>query len=163
MVDGSFVEELDVQDATVRPLTLLTGKYAAARSNRSKALAAQKAGDDRQAVALAANTLEGVVKIASRQEDINTGLRRMFPEGERPPLCQAINQLHNYGSAMPWVRHGGGQKDVELTRIEALGVVRAAAVWIVLLINLDTEARFWAHRRSGADVRGADLKLSAYS
>ncbi|MGR3871593.1 hypothetical protein ACUXZZ_23825 [Streptomyces graminifolii] len=145
MVDGSFLEddeELDVQDATVHPLTLLTGTYAAARSNWSKALTAQKAGDDRQAVALAVNTLEGVVKIASRQKDINSGLRRLFPESERTPLCQAINQLHNYGSAMPWVRHGGGQKDVELTRIEALGVVRVAAVWIVMLINLDKEGRF---------------------
>ncbi|MFJ5819375.1 hypothetical protein ACIQGT_36610 [Streptomyces sp. NPDC093108] len=148
MVDGSFIEddegaeELDVQDTTLRPLTLLTGKYAAARSNWSKALTAQKAGDDRQAVALAVNTLEGVVKIASGQKDINSGLRRLFPEGERTPLCQAINQLHNYGSAMPWVRHGGGQKDVELTRIEALGVVRAAAVWIVMLINLDKEGHF---------------------
>ncbi|MFJ5926448.1 hypothetical protein ACIQF6_27985 [Kitasatospora sp. NPDC092948] len=148
MIDGSFVEddegavELDVQDATVRPLTLLAGKYAAARNHWSKALAAQKAGDDRQAVALAVNTLEGVVKIASGQKDINSGLRRLFPEGERTPLCQAINQLHNYGSAMPWVRHGGGQKNVELTRIEALGVVRAAAVWIVMLINLDKEGRF---------------------
>ncbi|MFD8542061.1 hypothetical protein [Streptomyces rubrogriseus] len=54
-----------------------------------------------------------------------------------------INQLHNYGSTMPWVRHGGGQRDVELTRIEALGVVRAAAaVWIVMTINLDKEGRF---------------------
>ncbi|TXS71504.1 MULTISPECIES: hypothetical protein [unclassified Streptomyces] len=61
------------------------------------------------------------------------------------------------------MRHGGGQKDVQLTRIEALGVVRAAAVWIVMLINLDKEGRFQAHGRSGADARGADLKLSAYS
>ncbi|MER5638154.1 hypothetical protein ABT095_14495 [Kitasatospora sp. NPDC002227] len=148
MIDGSFIEddegaeELDVQDATTGPLTLLAGKYATAREHWAKALVAQKAGDDRLAVALAVNTLEGVVKIASGQKDINAGLRRLFPEGERTPLCQAINQLHNFGSAMPWVRHGGGQKDVKLTRIEALGVVRAAAVWIVMLINLDKEGRF---------------------
>jgi hypothetical protein len=143
MVDGAFIEddegaeELDVQDATARPLTLLTGKYSAARANWSKALTAQKSGDDRQAVALAVNTLEGVVRIASGEKSINSGLLKLFPEGERAPLRQAINQLHNYGSAMPWVRHGGGAKDLELDRIEALGVVRAAAVWIVMLINLD--------------------------
>ncbi|MFD8754948.1 hypothetical protein ACFV0O_28795 [Kitasatospora sp. NPDC059577] len=144
MIDGNFVEddegaeELDVQDATVRPLTLLTGKYASARANWFKTLAAQKAGDDRQAVALAVNTLEGVVRIASGEKSINAGLVKLFPEGERSPLRSAINQLHNYGSSMPWVRHGGGAKDLEMKRIEALGVVRAAAVWIVMLINLDT-------------------------
>ncbi|MGA5287497.1 hypothetical protein [Streptomyces pseudogriseolus] len=148
MVDGVFyeddetAEEYGVEDVSSQPVSLLKGRYAAAGRMWAKALAAQKAGDDKQAVALAVNTLEGVVKIASGKIDINTGLRTLFPEGERTPLCSAINQLHNYGSAMPWVRHGGGAKDLELHRIEARGVLRSAAVWITMLVNLDGEGCF---------------------
>ncbi|MFJ1896275.1 MULTISPECIES: hypothetical protein [unclassified Streptomyces] len=148
MSDGVFyendegAEELDVQEAAIGPLSLLTGKYVAARANWTKVLAAQKAGDERQAVALAVNTLEGVVRLASGRKSINDGLSSLFPDGERTPLRQAINQLHNYGSAMPWVRHGGGAKDLEVHPSEARGVVRAAAVWIVMLINLDREGLF---------------------
>ena len=148
MIDGCFyeddqaAEEFAVEDLAEQPLLALTGPYATAGAQWAKALAAQKAGDDKQAVALAVNTLEGVVKIASGQKDINQGLRVLFPEGERSPLRAAINQLHNYGSAMPWVRHGGGAKDLELHRIEARGVLRATAAWIVMLINLHQEVRF---------------------
>ncbi|MEX2973025.1 hypothetical protein [Streptomyces sp. C184] len=148
MVDGDFHEDDEaaddygVEDASDQPVSLLKGRYAAAGKMWAKALVAQKAGDDKQAVALAVNTLEGVVKIASGRKGINTGLRALFPEGERTPLCSAIYQLHNYGSAMPWVRHGGGAKDLELHRIEARGVLRSAAVWIVMLVNLDGEGCF---------------------
>ncbi|WP_066955843.1 hypothetical protein [Streptomyces lushanensis] len=148
MVDGRFeeddqaAEEFGVQDAADRSMPLLTGKYVGAKTMWAQSLAAQKAGDDKLAVALAVNTLEGVVKIASSQKDINRGLQHLFPEGERSALRSAINQLHNYASAMPWVRHGGGAKDLELERIEARGVIRAAAVWIVMVINLDSEGRF---------------------
>ncbi|MFJ3219537.1 hypothetical protein ACIPLC_26890 [Kitasatospora sp. NPDC086801] len=79
MVDGGFeendegAEELEVQDATTRPLSLFTGKYATAHANWAKALVAQKTGDERQAVALAVNTLEGVVKIASGKKSTTRG------------------------------------------------------------------------------------------
>ncbi|MEU3344122.1 hypothetical protein ABZ723_03785 [Streptomyces sp. NPDC006700] len=148
MVDGAFyeddeaAEDYGVEGAAEQPVSLLRGKYAAAGTMWAKALTSHRAGDDKQAVALAVNTLEGVVKIASGKKDINAGLRFLFPEGERGPLRSAINQLHNYGSAMPWVRHGGGIKDLELDRIEARGVLRSSAVWIVMLVNLDSEGDF---------------------
>ncbi|MFF1788064.1 hypothetical protein ACFVX9_16605 [Kitasatospora sp. NPDC058243] len=56
---------------------------------------------------MAVNMLEGVVRIAAGKKSIDAGLRHLFPEGERTPLCQAINQLHNYGSAMPCPPGGG--------------------------------------------------------
>jgi hypothetical protein len=89
----------------------------------------------------AVNALESVVRVASGQNKISAGLKRLFPTGERVPLVDAINQLHNYGSAMPGVRHGGGKMS-DLTPAEARGACRAAAVWISMLIDLDAQGAF---------------------
>jgi hypothetical protein len=66
-------------------------------------------------VALAVNTLEGVVKISSKKKDINAGLRALSPEGERSPLCQAINQLHNQGTGAERLV-GGAADEVDAGR-----------------------------------------------
>lgn len=93
------------------------------------------------AVQQAVNALESVVRIAPEQNKISAGLKKLFPTGERATLIDAINQLHNYGSAMPGVRHGG-DKLSDLTPAEARGVCRASAVWMSTIIDLDTQQAY---------------------
>jgi hypothetical protein len=90
------------------------------------------------AVAQAVNALESVVLVVSGKKSIDEGLKAVLPAGERAPLRQAINQLHNYGSAMPQVRHGSRKLSI-LSAAEARAACRAVAVWIVMLIELDKQ------------------------
>lgn len=144
MIDGRFyavdeaAEELDVLAAATEPAPLLHGRYAAAKQPWDDSLRAMSERRHELAVAQAVNALESVVLLVSGRRSIDDGLKKIFPTGERAPLRQAVNQLHNYGSAMPQVRHGSGKLS-SLTAAEARGVTRAAAVWIVMLIDLDKQ------------------------
>lgn len=147
MVDGTFfysddvAEELGVSTVADEPARLLHGRFSPARRQWEQSRQALADRTHELAVQQAVNALESVVRIASGENKISAGLKKLFPTGERAPLIDAINQLHNYGSAMPGVRHGGGKMS-DLTPAEARGVCRAAAVWISMLIDLDTQKAF---------------------
>jgi hypothetical protein len=147
MVDGVFIrredvaEELGVRDAAEAPTSLLHGRFSPARQQWEQSNQALADRTYEVAVQQAVNALESVVRIASRKGTISDGLKILFPTGERRPLADAINQLHNYGSAMPGVRHGGSKLS-DLTPAEARGVCRAAAVWMSMIIDLDTQGAF---------------------
>ena len=150
MTDGIFyrredaADELDVSDVVDEPTRLLHGRFSPARRQWEQSRQALADRKYELAVQQGVNALESVVRVASGESKISAGLKKLFPTGERAPLVAAINQLHNYGSAMPGVRHGG-DKMSDLTSAEARGVCRAAAVWMSMLIDLD----------------GRDLSLSA--
>jgi hypothetical protein len=147
MVDGRFfemdeaAEELDVADAVCEPARLLDGRYLPAKRPWLDSQQAMNQRRYEQGVAQAVNALESVVLVVSGGKNIDAGLKTLFPSGERTPLRQAINQLHNYGSAVPQVRHGS-RKLSSLTAAEARGACRAAAVWMVMLIDLDKQGAF---------------------
>jgi hypothetical protein len=147
MIDGVFqqqdaaADEFEVRDAVQAPVPLLQGRFSPARQQWEESRQALTDRKYELAVQQAVNALESVVRVISGASKISAGLKKLFPTGERSPLVDAINQLHNYGSAMPGVRHGG-QKLSNLTAAEARGVCRAAAVWIVMLIDLDARGAF---------------------
>jgi hypothetical protein len=140
MVDGRFwtrdevADELDVTDAGVAVTTMLAGRWAPAAAqwrNSQKALAQHRWP---AAIADAANALEGVVKISSGRKNINEGTKALFT-GKRSSLGIAINQLHNYASAMPGARHGAAVPS-SLSETEARGVHQACGVFMAMIINL---------------------------
>ena len=147
MIDGTFfrredaADELEVRDVVDEPIPLLYGRFSPARRQWEQSRQALADRTYELAVQQAVNALESVVRIASGQSKVSAGLKKLFPTGERAPLVDAINQLHNYGSAMPGVRHGG-RKMSDLTPAEARGVCRAAAVWMSMIIDLDTQKAF---------------------
>ncbi len=114
---------------------MLSGRWAPAKAQwetSQKALAQHRWP---AAVADAANALEGVVKICFGKKSINEGTRTLFTR-ERSSLGGAINQLHNYASAMPGARHGTAVAP-SLTESEARGVHQACGVFMAMIINLD--------------------------
>lgn len=141
MLDGRFIrvdkaaKELEVSDLVREPNSLLDGKFTAARKPWTEAQQALADQNYEVAVAQAVNALESVVCSLSGRKKISEGLARLFV-AERKPLYDAINQLHNYGSAMPQVRHGSAQLS-KLTPAEARAVCRASAAWICMLLELD--------------------------
>jgi hypothetical protein len=147
MIDGTFLrredaaEELGVRDVADEPARLLHGRFSPALRQWEQSRQALADRTYEVAVQQAVNALESVVRIASGQAKISAGLKKLFPTGERAPLADAINQLHNYGSAMPGVRHGGSKMS-DLTPAEARGVCRAAAVWMSMIIDLDAQGAF---------------------
>lgn len=147
MIDGTFyrredvADELEVRDVVTEPTPLLHGRFSPARQQWEQSKQALADRTYEVAVQQAVNALESVVRIASGQNKISAGLKKLFPTGERTTLIDAINQLHNYGSAMPGVRHGGGKMS-DLTPAEARGVCRASAVWMSMIIDLDTQKAF---------------------
>ncbi len=153
MIDGTFIrredvaDELGVCDVADEPTSLLHGRFSPARQQWEQSRQALADRTYEVAVQQAVNALESVVRIASGKGKISDGLKKLFPTGERGPLADAINQLHNYGSAMPGVRHGGSKMS-DLTPTEARGVCRAAAVWISMIIDLDTQGAFPIGRRA---------------
>jgi hypothetical protein len=101
MVDGVFyrcdevAEELGVDAVLEEPASLLRGRYAPARRQWQDS---QQALADRKyelAVGQAVNALESVVRVAAEAKSISAGLKELFPAGERRPLANAIEQLHN--------------------------------------------------------------------
>lgn len=52
------------------------------------------------------------------------------------PATTARSSLYDFGSVVPNSRHGGDRPS-DLDRLEARGAVRAAAVWIVTVINIE--------------------------
>jgi hypothetical protein len=147
MIDGTFIrredvaDELGVRDVTDEPASLLHGRFSPARQQWEQSRQALADRTYEVVVQQAVNALESVVRIASGKNRISDGVKRLFPTGERASLVDAINQLHNYGSAMPGVRHGGNKMS-DLTPAEARGVCRAAAVWMSMIIDLDNQGAF---------------------
>lgn len=147
MIDGTFfrredvADELGVRDVANEPVSLLHGRFSPARQQWEQSRQALADRTYEVAVQQAVNALESVVRIASGKGRISDGLKKLFPTGERTPLVDAINQLHNYGSAMPGVRHGGSKLS-DLTPAEARGVCRAAAGWMSMIIDLDSQGAF---------------------
>ncbi|WP_147251824.1 hypothetical protein [Blastococcus sp. TF02-8] len=143
MLAGSFVPvdqaatELDVDDSLSQPDSLLHGRFSPTKQQWDVSRRELLAGHHESAVAAAVNALESAVRIAADAKSISEGARTLF-KGHRAPLGAALSQLHNYGSAMPNVRHGG-QVASTMTRTEATAVCRAAAVFIVMVVNLDNE------------------------
>lgn len=140
-VDGRFYNldevagELEVDSIEAAATAALSAEFQHVGKQWDGAMKALRNGHLEDAVAGAVNALEGAVRTASGKKSINDGLKSLFPDGHRTPLVSAINQLHNYGSAMPNVRHGGSQPST-LGAIEARGVVRACAVWITMIVNM---------------------------
>lgn len=147
MSDGIFyrqedaADELGISDVVDEPTPLLHGRFSPARRQWEQSRQALADRKYELAVQQGVNALESVVRVASGESKISAGLKKLFPTGERAPLVNAINQLHNYGSAMPGVRHGGGKMS-DLTPAEARGVCRAAAVWMSMLIDLYGKGSF---------------------
>jgi hypothetical protein len=140
MVDGRFwpldevAAELDVLDAGAGVTWKLIGKWAPAKAQweASQTAVAQRRWS--AVIAEAANALEGVVKVASTKKNISDGTKALFA-AERASLGSAINQLHNYASAMPGARQGAARHST-LTEFEARGVHQAAGVFMAMIINL---------------------------
>ena len=141
MVEGRFwrrdevEEELDVVDAGSDATRRLTGRWAPAKGQWDQAQEALVARRWPAAVANAANALESVVKVSSGRRSIKDGTQRLF-DGRRASLGAAINQLHNYASAMPQARHGASEAS-DLTEDEARAVVDACGVFMAMIIKLD--------------------------
>lgn len=140
MVDGRFwsideaAEELEVGEVLAAPSGVLTKKFAPTKTTWDKSRAALGSRDYEVAVAHAVNALESAVRIAASKNKISAGVATLFT-GPRAPLGQSLNQLHNYGSAMPGVRHGGTTHS-QMTSAEARAVCRACAVWIAMIVEL---------------------------
>lgn len=145
-VDGRFynldeaADDLGVGAIESEATAALKAEFAHVGKQWDGAMKALRDGHLEDAVAGAVNALEGAVRTATGRKSINDGLKSLFPDGHRTPLVAAINQLHNYGSAMPNVRHGGSQPST-LDVIEARGVVRAAAAWITMVVNISRTGR----------------------
>lgn len=95
---------LDVEDKTVS--TRDPGRrFFDAKEQYRKAVEfmRQKPPDLENAVANAVNAIEGAVTVITGEKSLSSGLRRLY-SAERTPLRQSIEQLHNYGSAVPGVR-----------------------------------------------------------
>jgi hypothetical protein len=140
-MDGRFysvdeaAEELEVDAIESEATAALHAEFAHVGKQWSSAMKALRNGELEDAVAAAVNALEGAVRTVTGKKSINDGLRSLFTGGHRAPLVAAIGQLHNYGSAMPNVRHGGSEPST-LDVIEARGVIRAAAAWITMIVNI---------------------------
>ena len=137
-------EELEV--AGVEDLPLQTrdpnGRFIAPKAQYAKALdfLRKRPADLENAVASAVNAVEGAVTVITGEKTLSVGLKKLHT-GERSPLRLSIEQLHNFGSAMPGVRHGAHALS-DLNEHEARHVVRAAGSALAYLIAADYDAIF---------------------
>jgi hypothetical protein len=117
-------------------------RFADAKDQYRKALdfLRQRPPDLENAVANAVNAVEGAVCVVTGKKSISEGLKTLYTR-ERSPLRMSIEQLHNYGSAVPGVRHGAHAPS-DLNQHEALYVVRAAGSALAYLIAADYEGLF---------------------
>lgn len=83
------------------------------------------------------NAIEGTVTVITGEKSLSAGLKKLFGS-DRTPLRLSIEQLQNYGSAVPGVRHGAHGPS-NLNDHEARYVVRAAGSAMVYLIAADYE------------------------
>ena len=140
IVDGEVYDseavatELGVEGQAAVAASSLIGRYAHTRTQWSAADAAQEAGNFAVALGLYVNALEGVVRTASGKKSISEGLNALYPGGHYTPLRNAINQLHNFGSAFPNARHGGIGPAM-LDQETRGGIRSAAGSWIVMIVN----------------------------
>ena len=137
-------EELEV--AGIEDLPLQTrdpdGRFAAPKAQYAKALdfLRRRPADLENAVASAVNAVEGAVTVITGEKTLSVGLKKLHA-GERTPLRLSIEQLHNFGSAMPGVRHGAHALS-DLNEHEARHVVRAAGSALAYLIAADHDGIF---------------------
>jgi len=137
-------EELEV--AGIEDLTPMTqdpkGRFAAPKTQYAKALdfLRQRPADLESAVANAVNAVEGAVTVITGEKQLSAGLKKLHT-GERSTLRLSIEQLHNFGSAMPGVRHGAHALS-DLNEHEVRHVVRAAGSALAYLIAADYDGIF---------------------
>lgn len=134
-------EELDVVGVEDEPLRTQDPdqRFVDAKTQYRKALdfLRQRLPDLENAVANAVNAVEGAVCVITGKKSLSEGLKTLY-SGERTPLRLSIEQPHNYGSAVPGVRHGAHAPS-DLNEHEALDVVRAAGSALAYLIAAEYE------------------------
>jgi hypothetical protein len=100
----------------------------------------QRPPDLENAVSNAVNAVEGAVTVITGEKSLSAGLKKLYA-GDRAPLRLSIEQLHNYGSSVPGVRHGAHAPS-GLNEHEALYIIRAAGSALAYLIAADYEGLF---------------------
>jgi hypothetical protein len=137
-------EELDVVGVEDEPPRTQDPdrRFVAAKAQYRKALdfLRQRPPDLENAVANAVNAVEGAVCVITGEKGLSAGLKKLY-SAERTPLRLSIEQLHNYGSAVPGVRHGAHAPS-DLNEHEARYVVRAAGSALSYLIAAEYESFF---------------------
>jgi hypothetical protein len=149
-LDGEVVpfepeaEELEVAGVEEAPLRTQDpdGRFVDAKAQYRKALdfLRQRPPDLENAVASAVNAIEGAVTVITGENSLSKGLKKLH-KGDRTALRLSIEQLHNYGSAVPGVRHGAHAPS-SLNEQEARYVVRAAGSALAYLIAAEYEGVF---------------------
>ena len=139
--DAEELEVADVEDAAAATLDP-AGRFHDAKAQYRKGVdfLRQRPPDLENAVANAVNAVEGAVTVITGEKTLSSGLKKLFG-AERTPLRLSIEQLHNYGSAVPGVRHGAhGPSD--LNEHEARYIVRAAGSALAYLIAAEYDGVF---------------------
>lgn len=137
-------EELDVVGVEDEPLHTQdpARRFVDAKEQYGKALdfLRRRPPDLENAVANAVNAVEGAAQVITGEKSLSDALKKLYTK-ERTPLRLSIEQLHNYGSAVPGVRHGAHAPS-DLNEHEARCVVRAAGSALAYLIAADYEGLF---------------------
>lgn len=135
-------DELEVADAEfaveAAPDPHGAFKPAIEQMKKANVALAKRPPDLESAVAQAVNALEGTVKVITGENNLSAGLKKLY-SGNRTTLAKSMEQLFNYGSAVPGARHGAHAAS-NLNEHEARYAVRNAASAMAYLMRAHDEA-----------------------
>ena len=100
----------------------------------------QRPPDLESALSNAVNSIEGAVTVLTGEKTLGAGLKKLY-SAERTPLSRSIEQLHNFGSAVPGVRHGAHSSS-DLNEHEVRYVVRCAGSALAYLVSASYDGVF---------------------